>query len=92
MSHTVRDKKKLLGRVRRIRGQVEGLERAIESELECADILHRIAAIRGAMNGLMSEVLEEHIRTHIADPDIASARERNKGADELIDVLRSYMR
>jgi DNA-binding FrmR family transcriptional regulator len=92
MSHTIHEKKKLLARVRRIRGQVEGLERSLEAEKGCAEILHQIAATRGAINGLMTKVLEEHIRTHIADPAITSDAERTQGADELIDVLRSYMK
>ncbi len=92
MSHTIREKAKLLARVRRIRGQVEGLERALDAEKGCAEILHQIAAARGAINGLMAEVLEEHIRTHIADPAITSDAERTQGADELIDVLRAYIK
>lgn len=92
MSHTIREKAKLLARVRRIRGQIEGLERALDAEKGCADILHQIAAARGAINGLMAEVLEEHIRTHIADPAITSDAERTQGADELIDVLRAYIK
>ena len=92
MTHTIRDKSKLLARVRRIRGQVEALERALDAERECAEILHQIAAVRGAMGGLMGEVLEEHIRTHIADPAITDDAERVKGADELIGVLRTYLK
>jgi DNA-binding FrmR family transcriptional regulator len=92
MSHTVREKSKLLGRVRRIRGQVEALERALEGEKGCAEVLHQIAAVRGAIGGLMAEVIEEHVRTHIAHPEIESDLQREKGADELIDVIRSYLR
>lgn len=92
MSHTIHDKAKLLARVRRIRGQVEALERALDGEKGCADILHQIAATRGAIHGLMGEVLEEHIRTHIADPAIQNPTERQQGADELILVLRSYLK
>ena len=58
MSHTIREKIKLLNRVRRIRGQVEAVERALEQELGCADVLHLVAAVRGAINGLMAEVME----------------------------------
>ena len=72
MGHTVRDKIKLLARVRRIRGQVEALERALEGEKGCTEVLQQIAAIRGAMNGLMTEVIEDHVRTHIASPAITS--------------------
>ncbi len=92
MSHTIREKSKLLGRVRRIRGQVEALERALDAEKGCAEVLHQIAAVRGAINGLMAEVIEDHIQTHIASPEIASASQRRKGADELIDVVRAYLR
>ncbi len=92
MSHTVREKAKLLGRVRRIRGQVEALERALEAEKGCAEVLHQIAAVRGAMNGLMAQVVEDHIRTHVASPEIVSEIERSRGADELIDVIRAYIK
>jgi len=92
MSHTVREKAKLLGRVRRIRGQVEALERALEAEKGCGEVLHQIAAVRGAMNGLMVEVIEDHVLTHISSPDIAKDSDRSKGADELIDVIRAYLR
>lgn len=92
MSHTIDEKPKLLGRVRRIRGQVEALERALDAEKGCAEVLHQIAAVRGAINGLMAEVLEEHVRTHIADPEISSDAERTRGADELIGVLRTYLK
>lgn len=92
MSHTVREKSKLMGRVRRIRGQVEALERALDTEKGCAEVLHQIAAVRGAIHGLMAEVLEEHVRTHIADPAITNDAERRQGADELIDVLRAYLK
>ena len=73
MGHTVREKTKLLARVRRIRGQVEAIERALEAEVGCADVLQVIASVRGAMNGLMAEVMEDHIRFHVVDP----ARERD---------------
>lgn len=92
MSHTVREKTKLLSRVRRIRGQVEALERALEAEKGCAEVLHQIAAVRGAMNGLMAEVIEDHVRTHIANPAIKSSAERGEGADELVDVIRTYLK
>ena len=92
MSHTAREKSKLLARVRRIRGQVEALERSLDAEKGCAEVLHQIAAVRGAMGGLMAVVLEEHIRTHIADPAISSDAERTQGANELIDVLGTYLK
>ena len=92
MSHTTREKSKLLSRVRRIRGQVEALERALEAERGCAEILQQIAAARGAINGLMLEVMEDHIETHLAGAQTTSAAERREGVDELIEVMRTYLR
>lgn len=91
MSHTAREKTKLLNRVRRIRGQLEAVERALEAEQDCAEILHLLAAARGGMNGLMAGVIEDHIREHVAAPAL-DAGERSKGADELVDVVRSYLK
>ncbi|MGA7537130.1 MAG: metal/formaldehyde-sensitive transcriptional repressor [Steroidobacteraceae bacterium] len=92
MTHTTRQKSKLLSRVRRIRGQVEALERALEAEQGCAEVLQQSAAVRGAINGLMLEVIEDHIETHLANPQITSDAKRREGADELIEVVRAYLR
>jgi DNA-binding FrmR family transcriptional regulator len=92
MAHTIKEKAKLLGRVRRIRGQIEALERALESEKGCAEVLQQIAAVRGAMNGLMAEVVEDHIHTHVANPSIETEAQRKQGADELIEVIRAYLK
>lgn len=67
-------------------------ERPSGEESDHDEILHQIAAVRGAINGLMAEVLEEHVRTHIADPTITSDAKRTQGANELIDVLRAYIK
>jgi DNA-binding FrmR family transcriptional regulator len=95
MAHTIRKKQKLIHRVRRLRGQVEAIERALVSEMECGDVLQRIAACRGAIDGLLGEVLEDHIRFHV----IERHRHRgHRGADpvatgeELIDLIRTYLR
>jgi DNA-binding FrmR family transcriptional regulator len=92
MAHTIRDKKKLLNRVRRIRGQIEAVEKAIEQEHECSTILLTIAACRGAINGLMAEVIEGHIRFHVVDPDRQPTSERSRAAQELIDVIKTYLK
>jgi DNA-binding FrmR family transcriptional regulator len=92
MSHTSKNKTKLLNRVKRIRGQIEAIERALEADAECGDVLHLLAATRGGLNGLMAEVIEEHIREHVASPDIDSAAERMRGADELVGVIRTYLK
>lgn len=91
MAHTTREKIKLINRVRRIRGQMEAVERALEEEKGCADVLQLIAGVRGAINGLMAEVIEDHIRLHVADHVLAQDQ-RNEGAAELIDVVRAYLK
>jgi DNA-binding FrmR family transcriptional regulator len=92
MAHTIRDKAKLILRVRRIRGQIEAMERAIASEQDCSDVLHLITAARGAMNGLMAELLEDHVRFHVLDPNKKPASDQALAADELIDIVRSYLK
>jgi DNA-binding FrmR family transcriptional regulator len=91
VTHTVREKSKLLARVRRIRGQVEAIERALETEVGCADVLQVIASVRGAVNGLMAEVIEDHIKCHVTDPSVP-AKERAEAADDLIEVVRAYLK
>lgn len=91
MSHTTRERAKLLARVRRIRGQVEAIERALESEAGCAEVLHLLAASRGAMNGLMAEVIEDHVREHVAASDLTETA-RAEGTSELLDVIRAYLK
>jgi DNA-binding FrmR family transcriptional regulator len=91
MTHTIREKSKLLTRVRRIRGQVEAIERALEGEVGCADVLQIITSVRGAVNGLMAEVIEDHIRCHVTAPSLA-AKKRDEGADDLIEVVRAYLK
>jgi DNA-binding FrmR family transcriptional regulator len=92
MAHTIREKRKLLSRVRRIRGQIEAVERALEGEKECADVLQLISSVRGAVNGLMSEVLEEHIRSHVVHPERERNPQRAQGARELIEIVRTYLK
>ena len=92
MAHTIRDKKKLLNRVRRIRGQIEAVEKRIEQEQDCSTILLTIAACRGAINSLMAEVIEGHIRFHVVDPDQQPTTEKAKAAQELIDVVKAYLK
>jgi DNA-binding FrmR family transcriptional regulator len=92
MAHTIRDKKKLLNRVRRIRGQIDAVEKALEREEECSPILQTIAACRGAINGLMAEIIEGHIRLHVVDPDRDPTSEQARATQELIDVVKSYLK
>ncbi len=92
MAHTIRDKKKLINRVRRIRGQLAAVEKAVDDEHECSNILLTIAACRGAINGLMAEVIEGHIRFHVVDPDKRPTSEQARAAQELIDVVKAYLK
>jgi DNA-binding FrmR family transcriptional regulator len=92
MAHTIRDKRKLLNRVRRIKGQVEAVEKAIDGEQDCSAILHAIAACHGAMKGLMAEVIEGHIRFHVVDPDHRPTSGQAQAAQELIDVIKAYLK
>jgi DNA-binding FrmR family transcriptional regulator len=90
MAHTIKEKSKLLARVRRIRGQVEAIERGLDAEIGCSDILQLVASVRGAVNGLMGELFEDHIRNHVLAAK--NAEERVAGAEELIDVVRAYLK
>ena len=92
MAHTVKEREKLLKRVRRIRGQVEALERAISETHDCAAILQQIAACRGAVNGLMAEVLDGHIREHLIDPSRAPTKAEGEALEELAQVIKRYLK
>jgi DNA-binding FrmR family transcriptional regulator len=92
MSHTIKEKKKLLARIGRIRGQVDAIERALTDEAECERIMHMIAGIRGSVAGLMAEVVEDHIRTHLVDPGKNPGALNAEAADQLIDVVHTYLK
>lgn len=92
MPHVVHEKQKLLNRVRRLRGQVDAIERALESDDSCTRIMRLLTAARGAMNGMMAEVVEDHIQMHMMAANRKPARDEIEAADELVEVLRSYIR
>lgn len=92
MAHTTKDKKNLLARIRRIKGQIEALEKAVAEERDCSSVLQLIAACRGAISGLMAEVVEGHIRFHVVDPDRHPTSGQAQAAQELIDVLKTYLK
>jgi DNA-binding FrmR family transcriptional regulator len=91
MGHTIKDKQKLLNRVRRIRGQVDAIERALEEEKGCRDVLQQITGCRGAMNGLLAVVLEDHIRTHLVEAE-HDHDGHGDAREQLIDVVKSYFK
>ncbi|HEX3852999.1 MAG TPA: metal/formaldehyde-sensitive transcriptional repressor [Polyangiaceae bacterium] len=90
--HTVREKKKMVSRVRRIRGQLEAVEKALAEEKSCYEILQTVAAARGAMNGLVAEIVEDHVRHHVLDPELKATSKQARAAEELIDVVRAYVK
>lgn len=92
MSHTTKNKTKLLARVRRLKGQIEAIERSLEAEVPCGEILNLVASVRGAVTGLTAELIEDHIREHVSNPDKDEDVARAQGAAELIDVIRTYLK
>jgi DNA-binding FrmR family transcriptional regulator len=89
MSHTKVGKEALLQRIKRIAGQVQAIERALEGDADCAKTLHLVAATRGAMNGLLDEIIEDHAWEHVAKAGL-SDEERAQGTRELLEAIRRY--
>lgn len=87
MPHNPADKKKAISRLRRIRGQAEALERAVESDVDCGQLLQQLAALRGAVNGMIFEILEGHMRETFDNPN-----QTEKGLNEALTLIRSYMK
>ena len=90
MSHISKNKAKTLSRVRRIRGQVEAIERALEGDSECEEILQLVASCRGALNGLMAELIEGHLKFHVLNPGQKTLPSQLEAADELMAVVKRY--
>ena len=90
MSHTVRDKKKLLTRLKKIQGQSTALEKMLNSEHECAEVLQQLAAIRGAVNGMMLQVIQGHLTDHVVkEPD---ETQREADLETVMQVIKSYLK
>ena len=92
MAHLIQNKKKLLARISRIRGQINGIEKALNEERECGEILLTLAACRGAMNALMAEILEGHVRLHLFKADSQKDSATAVAAEELIEVIKRYLK
>jgi DNA-binding FrmR family transcriptional regulator len=92
MTHTIREQQKLLARVRRLRGQIEAIERALEGSAACEQVMHLIAGARGAMAGLMAEVVEDHVRTHLVDAGAHPNALNPEAVDQLLEVVRTYLK
>lgn len=91
MTQTPKDKQKLVARIRRIRGQVDAIERSLTSGDDCADVLMLLANVRGGINSLMAEVLEDHIRHHMTGPEKNTVPAAEL-AEDLIDLVRAYLK
>ena len=90
MSHTTKDLNKQLARVRRIKGQVEAIERALEGDRNSEDLLQLVASCRGALNGLMAGLIEGHVRYHLLPPPAEIQPAQAEAAEELVAVVRRY--
>jgi DNA-binding FrmR family transcriptional regulator len=91
LSHTTKNKVKMLSRVRRIKGQVEAIERVLDGDGECEEILQLVASCRGALNGLMAELIDGHLRFHVLDPRQKTRPSQLEAADELMAVVKRYL-
>jgi DNA-binding FrmR family transcriptional regulator len=90
MSHTIKDKEKLILRAKRIKGQVDALVRALTEERDCSEVLHLMSAARGAMNSLMAELLEGHVKSHVLNNE--PTQQQVMAADEVINMVKSYLK
>ena len=91
MADALKEKQKLLNRVRRIRGQLDAVERTLQQDAGCKAVLQQATACRGALDGLIAEVVEGHIREHVIDPAAATEDPRVRSAEELVDIVHSFL-
>ena len=88
MSHTSREKLDLINRTKKVVGQLESVLRALNEDAACGDVLQRLAAARGAINSLMGELMEDHIRNHMP----RKTKSSEEAADDLIEIVRTYLK
>jgi DNA-binding FrmR family transcriptional regulator len=92
MAHTSRDREKLVLRIKRIRGQVDGIQRMLDDGDDCFAVLQTVTACRGALTGLMTEIIEGHVRDHILDPAQEPTAAQRRASEELLEILRAFLR
>ena len=88
MSHLSREKLDLVSRTKKVIGQLESVLRGLNEDEQCADILQRLAAARGSINSLMGELLEDHIRNHMP----RTSKSSEEAADDVIEIVRTYLK
>ena len=88
MTHIAREKLELVSRTKKVIGQMESVLRGLEEDAHCADVLQRLAAARGAINSLMGELMENHIRNHMPRKSKSSA----EAAEDLVEIVRTYLK
>jgi DNA-binding FrmR family transcriptional regulator len=91
MTHVAHEKQKLLNRLKRLRGQLAAIERAVEADAECARVLQQATACRGALDGFIAEVIEDHIREHMIEDNAAPDDPRTLAAEELVAIVHAYL-
>jgi DNA-binding FrmR family transcriptional regulator len=91
MTDLDKEKQKLVSRIKRIRGQVDSIERSLTTGDDCADVLMLLANVRGGINSLMAEVLEDHIRHHLLSPE-RTLTPPHELAEDMIDLVRAYLK
>lgn len=92
MAHTINNKGKLLGRVKRIQGQMTAIEKALENEGDCGEILNIVASCRGALNGLMSELIEGEVLMHLLDQKRKPTADQSRAAEQLLSIVKAYLK
>ncbi len=92
MAHVAKEKTKLLNRLKRIRGQIDAIERAVEADQECAGVLQQSTSCRGALDGFIAEVIEDHVRVHLVEPSAHRDDPRAIAAEQLIEIVHAYLK
>ena len=88
MSHLSREELDLVNRTKKVIGQLESVERALNEHQSCSEVLHRLAAAKGAINSLMAELMEDHIRNHMK----RHTKTAEEAAADLIEIVRTYLK
>jgi FrmR/RcnR family transcriptional regulator, repressor of frmRAB operon len=92
MTHVAREQARLLNRLKRMRGQLEAIERSVAAEDECANVLQQATACRGALDSFIAEIIEDHIREHMIDPKATRDHPRTEAAEQLIEIVHTYLK